>query len=82
MPPLAAHLVEAVDLARRFVVPGLDELAGRSWMRCEYNIFGRPWRSSSGNFSNVAMYVTTAVMTSGIGGQPGTLMIGLSLMTL
>ena len=28
------------------------------------------------------MYVTTAVMTSGIGGQPGTLMIGLSLMTL
>src|SRR5512144_2397912 len=32
--------------------------------------------------SNVATYVTTAVMTSGIGGQPGTLMIGLSVITL
>src|SRR5664279_2872386 len=36
----------------------------------------------SGSRSNVRMYVTTPVMTSAIGGQPGTLMIGLSVITL
>jgi hypothetical protein len=32
--------------------------------------------------SKVARKVTTALITSAIGGQPGTLMIGLSVMTL
>src|SRR5664279_497192 len=36
----------------------------------------------SGSRSNVRMYVTTPVITSAIGGHPGTLMIGLSKITL
>ena len=44
------------------------------WMRVPYAISGRDSRSHSGARSNVRMYMMTAVITSPMGGQPGTLM--------
>ncbi len=40
---------------------------------------GRPSWSSSGSEPKVRKWVSTPVITIGIGGQPGTLMMGLSL---
>jgi hypothetical protein len=49
----------------------------RSWTVCPKNILGRLRASSSGRLPNIKICAMVLVITSGIGGQPGMLIMGL-----
>ena len=84
--PLAAHLVKAISLARVLVVPRLDKQAGivvgaaiaGVVNAAAVELLGPAVVVERRNLAQHQQVRHDAIITSAIGGQPGTLITGLS----